>query len=201
MNLYDRIKALADTQKISIRRLEENIGFGNGTINRWRKNTPGVDKLSKVADYFKVSTDYLLGRTDGKTALSPKEMSDIGQLADRMLDGAEERLRNNIVNLRESRNWSQKELATRLGIDSSYISKIESGNRKVSTSELDKISSLFNVTTDYLLGRDVKEENSTDTKDLAEIMDSIMTYNGKELNQHDKDVVEGLISAYLNNKA
>lgn len=89
MNLYDRIKALADTQKISIRRLEENIGFGNGTINRWRKNTPGVDKLSKVADYFKVSTDYLLGRTDDKTALSPKEMSDIGQLADRMLDGLE----------------------------------------------------------------------------------------------------------------
>ncbi|NME31335.1 helix-turn-helix domain-containing protein [Ligilactobacillus ruminis] len=89
MNLYDRIKALADTQKISIRRLEENIGFGNGTINRWRKNTPGVDKLSKAADYFKVSTDYLLGRTDDKTALSPKEMSDIGQLADRMLDGLE----------------------------------------------------------------------------------------------------------------
>ncbi|EFZ34630.1 helix-turn-helix domain-containing protein [Ligilactobacillus ruminis] len=89
MNLYDRIKALADTQKISIRRLEENIGFGNGTINRWRKNTPGVDKLSKVADYFKVSTDYLLGRTDDKTSLSPKEMSDIGQLADRMLDGLE----------------------------------------------------------------------------------------------------------------
>lgn len=89
MNLYDRIKALADTQKISIRRLEENIGFGNGTINRWRKNTPGVDKLSKVADYFKVSTDYLLGRTDDKTSLSPKEMSDIGQLADRMLNGLE----------------------------------------------------------------------------------------------------------------
>lgn len=89
MNLYDRIKALADTQKISIRRLEENIGFGNGTINRWRKNTPGVDKLSKVADYFKVSTDYLLGRTDDKTSLSPKEMTDIGQLADRMLDGLE----------------------------------------------------------------------------------------------------------------
>ena len=64
MNLYERIKALADAQKISIRRLEENIGFGNGTINRWRKTTPGVDKLSKVADYFHVSIDYLMDRTD-----------------------------------------------------------------------------------------------------------------------------------------
>lgn len=193
MNLYDRIKALADTQKISIRRLEENIGFGNGTINRWRKNTPGVDKLSKVADYFKVSTDYLLGRTDDKTALSSKEMSDIGQLADRMLDGAEERLRNNIVNLRESRNWSQKELATRLGIDSSYISKIESGNRKVSTSELDKISSLFNVTTDYLLGRPNKQETKKDDVELSDD-DVIMTWRGKPLSDEDRELIRRIMN-------
>ena len=193
MNIYDRIKALADTQKISIRRLEENIGFGNGTINRWRKNTPGVDKLSKVADYFKVSTDYLLGRTDDKTALSPKEMSDIGQLDDRMLDGAEERLRNNIVNLRESRNWSQKELATRLGIDSSYISKIESGNRKVSTSELDKISSLFNVTTDYLLGRPNKQETKKDDVELSDD-DVIMTWRGKPLSDEDRELIRRIMN-------
>ncbi len=193
MNLYDRIKALADTQKISIRRLEENIGFGNGTINRWRKNTPGVDKLSKVADYFKVSTDYLLGRTDDKTALSSKEMSDIGQLADRMLDGAEERLRNNIVNLRESRNWSQKELATRLGIDSSYISKIESGNRKVSTSELDKISSLFNVTTDYLLGRPDKQVAKKDDVELSDD-DVIMTWRGKPLSDEDRELIRRIMN-------
>ena len=62
MDIYGRIKELAYAQKISIRRLEENIGFGNGTINRWAKTTPGVDKLEKVADYFGVSVDYLLGR-------------------------------------------------------------------------------------------------------------------------------------------
>lgn len=87
MSLYERIKALADTQKLSIRKLEEKIGFGNGTINRWRKTTPGVDKLTKVADFFGVSTDYLLGRTNDKTSLSPKEIEDIGQMADRMISG------------------------------------------------------------------------------------------------------------------
>ena len=61
---YERIKLLAEKQKISIRKVEEDLGFGNGTLNRWRKNTPGADKLSKVADYFGVTTDYLLGRTD-----------------------------------------------------------------------------------------------------------------------------------------
>ena len=62
MELYERIKELAANKKISIRQLEEALKFGNGTINRWRSNTPGVDKIQKVADYFGVSVDYLLGR-------------------------------------------------------------------------------------------------------------------------------------------
>ncbi|EGO5178532.1 helix-turn-helix domain-containing protein [Enterococcus faecalis] len=64
MDLYEKIKLLASEKKMSIRQLEEALGFGNGVINRWRKNTPGSDKLKKVADYFDVSTDYLLGRTN-----------------------------------------------------------------------------------------------------------------------------------------
>lgn len=62
MGLYDKIKILAKERKISIRRLEEDLGYGNGSIRRWEENTPGIDKVEKVADYFGVSTDYLLGR-------------------------------------------------------------------------------------------------------------------------------------------
>ena len=43
--LYKRIKELASKQNFSIRRLEEKLGFGNGVINRWRKTTPGIDKI------------------------------------------------------------------------------------------------------------------------------------------------------------
>jgi transcriptional regulator with XRE-family HTH domain len=64
VDLYEKIKLLASEKKMSIRQLEETLGFGNGVINRWRKNTPGSDKLKKVADYFDVSIDYLLGRTE-----------------------------------------------------------------------------------------------------------------------------------------
>lgn len=103
--------------------------------------------------------------------------------------------------LREEKGLNKTEMAKRLGIPVSTYSNYEYGNREPDFTLAKKIADYFHVTTDYLLGRDGKEENSADTKDLAEIMDSIMTYNGKELNQHDKDVVEGLISAYLNNKA
>ncbi len=64
MTIYGRIKELAERQKLSIRSLEEKLGYGNGTIRRWEKQVPGVDKVQKVADYFNVSVDYLLGRED-----------------------------------------------------------------------------------------------------------------------------------------
>ena len=83
---YDRIKLLAEKQKISIRKVEEDLGFGNGTLNRWKKNTPGADKLSKVADYFGVTTDYLLGRTETPQFTS-KDEKDIQKKLTEMIDG------------------------------------------------------------------------------------------------------------------
>ena len=74
---------------------------------------------------------------------------------------SDDRLRNNIINLRESRNLSQSELAKLMGIHNSYISKIESGTRKVSTSELNKLAEIFNVSTDYLLGRKENQDNKS----------------------------------------
>lgn len=49
---------------MSIRQLEEKLGYGNGTINRWRTSMPGIDKVQAVADQFNVSVDYLLGREE-----------------------------------------------------------------------------------------------------------------------------------------
>ena len=62
MELRDNIKELATQRKISIAELERTLGFGNGSISKWNKQSPSTEKLKKVADYFDVSTDYLLDR-------------------------------------------------------------------------------------------------------------------------------------------
>lgn len=64
MTLKERIKALADENGISLPSLESELGFGNSTIVKWDKSTPKSDKLEKVAAYFNVTTDFLLGRCD-----------------------------------------------------------------------------------------------------------------------------------------
>ena len=61
---FEKIKELADKQGISLNTLEEKLGFSRNTIYNMKKSTPNIERVSKIADYFNVSTDYLLGRTD-----------------------------------------------------------------------------------------------------------------------------------------
>lgn len=69
MTLKERVKELANNKGLSLPALESTLGFGNGTILKWDKSTPNADKLTKVADYFNVSIDYLLGREEKQDEL------------------------------------------------------------------------------------------------------------------------------------
>lgn len=62
MTVFDRVKSLADKQGISIVELEEKLDFGKNSLYAWKKKVPNGANLEKVADFFNVSTDYLLGR-------------------------------------------------------------------------------------------------------------------------------------------
>ena len=62
MGLYEQIKELARLRKISIAQLERDLDLSNGSISKWSNNTPSIDKIEKVANYFGVSVDYILGR-------------------------------------------------------------------------------------------------------------------------------------------
>ena len=60
--IVDRIRILANSRGLSLTSLEVALKLGNGTISRWNKSSPNSDKLMRVADYFHVPIDYLLGR-------------------------------------------------------------------------------------------------------------------------------------------
>ena len=57
-----------------------------------------------------------------------------------------------ISSLRASEKMSQEELASCLGLSRSAISQIENGDRNITSDELRKLTSIFRVTSDYLLG-------------------------------------------------
>lgn len=83
MTLVDKIRSLANEKGMSLPQLEISLGLGNGTISRWKNSSPNTDKLQKVADYFSVSMDYLLGRETDK--LTAKDKRDIAKDLDAIM--------------------------------------------------------------------------------------------------------------------
>lgn len=61
---YEKIKELADNHRISLMKLEEDLGYSRNTLYKLKSQKPNAERISEIADYFNVSTDYLLGRTD-----------------------------------------------------------------------------------------------------------------------------------------
>ena len=68
---FERVRELAKKQGLSINQLEDKLSFGKNSLYGLKKSNPNSKIIEKIADYFNVSTDYLLGRTD-----NPKIASD-----------------------------------------------------------------------------------------------------------------------------
>lgn len=89
MSLVKKIKILCDEKKVTFAEVERKTGISNGQIRRWSTSTPNIENVRKVADYFDVSIDYLLGRTDKKRYydLTEKDESDIQKQLKKIIDG------------------------------------------------------------------------------------------------------------------
>ena len=63
---FVRLKELRKKKGISQLRLATDLNTTQNTISRYEtgEREPGIDELIKIADYFNVSVDYLIGRTE-----------------------------------------------------------------------------------------------------------------------------------------
>ncbi|GAA4827784.1 hypothetical protein GCM10023310_00550 [Paenibacillus vulneris] len=73
MALVENIKALCSQNGLSVLKLEKELRFGRGSIYNWDKNSPSVDKVQKVAKYFKVSLNHVLKGVDPTKNTSPED--------------------------------------------------------------------------------------------------------------------------------
>ncbi|MEB9507238.1 helix-turn-helix transcriptional regulator [Bacillus anthracis] len=66
MTLFDRVKELAEEQKISIAELEKKLGWSTNVLYKLKNQKPSIERVGTLANHFNVSIDYLLGRTEIK---------------------------------------------------------------------------------------------------------------------------------------
>ena len=65
---FDIFYALCKEKGVSCKKAAEEIGLSNSITTKWKKTgaTPSGETLDKVAAYFGVSTDYLLGKSSSR---------------------------------------------------------------------------------------------------------------------------------------
>lgn len=64
-----RLKELRTEKRISLRELADNINISYSSLGKYEREEqePNIDNLIKIANYFEVSVDYLIGNSSFKT--------------------------------------------------------------------------------------------------------------------------------------
>lgn len=100
-----------------------------------------------------------------------------------------------IARLRKRRSLTQPELAKVMNVSQSTMTSWENDRRSVSNDDLIKLADFFEVTTDYLLGRDVDDnltvaahmDDDLTPEQRAEIKEFIEFKKAQYRKQHEKD--------------
>ena len=80
---FEKIKELAKKRGKSLGQVEEDLGYGRNTLYKIKNSTPNAERIAEIANYFNVSTDYLLGRTDNPAIAGSDEFAQVnGQIID-----------------------------------------------------------------------------------------------------------------------
>lgn len=64
MTILDRIKELSKKRDKTVKDVAIELGLGENYLYSLKSKVPNGQTLQKLADYFHVSVDYLLGRED-----------------------------------------------------------------------------------------------------------------------------------------
>ena len=66
---FNRFKALCEEKNISVYRACTDIGLNRSAVAKWKDGgKPNGTTAARLAEYFGVTTDYLLGQSEERTA-------------------------------------------------------------------------------------------------------------------------------------
>ncbi len=119
------------------------LGVTRSTYSVWEieSNFIPLSRLITFCNYFNCSLDYALGLASTKSY--PNMKKDI--------DYNIHRLR--LKNARKEYHYTQEYLASRMNTNNGVISRYEHGINTILTSFLIEYAKIFNISTDYLMGR------------------------------------------------
>ena len=78
MNFFEIYSELCASKGESANTVAKKLSIASGTVSEWKSGrVPRNTTLKKISQYFEVSVDYLLGKTDQKE--NPSDNSDLDE--------------------------------------------------------------------------------------------------------------------------
>ncbi len=142
-----RLKKLMDNEKISRRMLALKTGSQRKSVLNWLNGIyyPRYDSLIRLADYFNVSCDYLLGEVNDASIKLDPNVCPIEEVPELFI----RRLNQYIV----KNKITMYQLAKKLRMEQSTLSKWINSKSMPEISTLIKLAIVMEESVDYLLGR------------------------------------------------
>ncbi|CZR02875.1 helix-turn-helix domain-containing protein [Trichococcus collinsii] len=103
-----------------------------------------------------------------------------------------------VKNLADKRGMSIADVEEKVGMGKNAIYKWKRQN--AATDKLELVADYFDVSIDYLLGRAEKSKESDPAKDLDEILDKAMSFDGKPLTEIDKEAIRAFLQGRFSSK-
>ncbi len=111
---------------------------------------------------------------------------------------------NMIRQLRKNADWTQADLAEKLGISASAVGMYEQGRRQPDSGMILKICTVFGISADYLLGKNTVGQKRDEVCELSDVFDEFtqvltsqqgLMFDGVLLNEEDKKKIVDAIKA------
>lgn len=134
--MYEIFEELLKKHGVTAYRVAKETGITTATFTSWKqgKYTPKQDKLQKIADYFDVTVDYLMGiskedSVDEKPyyALTEKDKRDIAEDLERMLADLES---NDALAFRGDKMSEETRNLLRISLENSMRIAAETAKKK-----------------------------------------------------------------------
>lgn len=173
MDLLNRIKELAKHKEITIAELERETGISNGQIGKWGTRSPNVKNIQKVANYFGVSIDYLLGNSSDSSHSVKSEKNIKANKIQANKISTRISIFDRIKMLTDNKGMNIVDVELDLGMSKNYLYKWKTA--KPTADRLEQVADYFNVSTDYILGRTIMSNiTPQDTIDIQRVINELI---------------------------
>ena len=173
-----KLKELREERGLAQLEISKQIGIPYHNYNKYElgKIEPDISTIIKIADFYSISIDELLNR-------SSQAKSNQGL---------------KLKALRVLNNLTQAEVARRIGVTQSTYNYYEKEKTQPDFNTLIKIADLYNVSLDYLLGRQFGNhiEKATLTTNQQKMLEFVLTHDDK-MNEDALNVLYGFANSKI----